>query len=337
VSIVGRVAMIAALVGLTVLAVSQFTDFRTLLRTLGQGHWGWIAAGVAIHLVYFYCYAWLYRLCFSLVGVQSKAWRLLPILFAGLFVNAVVPTGGAGAAALFVDDAVKRGESGPCATVGVVLVLIADLVTLVPFVIYGMAFLSRRGLLDWYDWVGVGAYVGYLGLLVGMLALARWRERALERLLGALQRLVNRVARRFHRPDFLGEKWAHHLAHEFCMAARALGSRPWRLVLIGGWGVFIHVVNLVGLWAMLEAFAIHVPWGGLIAAFGMGIIFFIIAVIPEGVAVVETVMTLIFHALGIATAAAVTATVVFRFANFWLPVVLGILALRRVRNLGARE
>jgi len=124
-SILGRVFIIIALIGLTAAVAAHFTDFSDFVAILKGGNWTWISIGVLIHIAYFLGYAYLYKLGFDAVDVKSSTLALVPVVFAGIFVNAVIPSGGAGAAALFIDDARRRRQSGWRAAIGVVLVLVA--------------------------------------------------------------------------------------------------------------------------------------------------------------------------------------------------------------------
>ncbi len=99
----------------------------------------------------------------------------------------------------------------------------------------------------------------------------------------------------------------------------------------------LHAINLFGLWALVRAYGQTIPPGGLVAAFGMGIIFFVIAVIPEGVAVVEAVMTLVFSSVGMSVHTAIAITMVFRGVNFWLPLAVGVFTFGRIRRFGQRD
>jgi uncharacterized membrane protein YbhN (UPF0104 family) len=115
-----RLLWLLLLLGFLVLVASRFTSLRQLIATLSQSRWQWLVVGVLTHVIFFYLYALLYQIGFDMVGVEGRALDLLPVYFASLFVNAVVPTGGVGGAALFVDDAARRGQSGARAAVGTV-------------------------------------------------------------------------------------------------------------------------------------------------------------------------------------------------------------------------
>jgi uncharacterized membrane protein YbhN (UPF0104 family) len=75
----------------------------------------------------------------------------------------------------------------------------------------------------------------------------------------------------------------------------------------------------------------------LAAGFGMSIVFFIIAIVPDGVGAVEGAMALVFVQLGMAAPAAILVTVAFRILNVWLPVAIGLWFARRLRLFGAGE
>lgn len=89
--------LLLLLVGFAVLVTSRFTSAANLLKTLSHGQWPWIVAGIVTHILYFSAYAFLYQLGFSVIGVKLRALELLPVVFTSIFVNAVAPSGGAGA------------------------------------------------------------------------------------------------------------------------------------------------------------------------------------------------------------------------------------------------
>ncbi|MGA7614339.1 MAG: lysylphosphatidylglycerol synthase transmembrane domain-containing protein [Thermoanaerobaculia bacterium] len=335
-TIAGRIFMIIVLVGMTALVAGHFTDFQKLAKAMSDVNWWWIAAGVLIHIAYFFGYALLYTFGFAVVGVESAALELLPVVFAGIFVNAVVPSG-AGAAALFIDDAIQRGQSGSRTAIGVVLVLIIDLVTLIPFVFWGVAFLVRHHIFKTYDAIGVGVFVIYTVILVMLIVFSRWEPQWVKKILGWVRKLVSKVGGWFKHPDLLPKEWPEKIAGEFCEASMAIGRHPKMLTISILWSILVHGVNAFGLWVLVKAFGESIPAGGLVAAFGLGIVFFVIVAIPQGVAIVEAIMTLIFTSLGVDQSKAVAATLVFRSVNFWLPLVVGLLFLWKIRRFGQRS
>ncbi len=63
----------------------------------------------------------------------------------------------------------------------------------------------------------------------------------------------------------------------------------------------------------------------------MGMLFLIVSITPQGIGVVEGVMTLVFTSLGVPAAQAAVVSLAFRGLTFWLPLLIGFILLRRVK------
>ncbi len=224
-----RILLWLLLVALMFVVITRFTSLKSLGSTLLQGKWQWVLVAAALHFIYFVLYARLYQVGFRVVDVKSRMRDLLPLFFASVFVNAIAPSGGAAAGALFVDDANRHGQSGARAAVGTVLVLITDLATLTPFLAFGVVFLLLQHNLQFYDIIGAVIFVIFISILIGLLVLAKWKPDRLHQLLNWAQRTVDKVGGWFKHPDLLGEDWAEHNASDFTDASNAIADHPKRL------------------------------------------------------------------------------------------------------------
>ena len=65
----------------------------------------------------------------------------------------------------------------------------------------------------------------------------------------------------------------------------------------------------------------------------MGILFWNISPVPQGIGVVEGVMALVYTSLGIQGFIAALIVLAFRSLNFWLPMLLGFILFRKVKIL----
>ncbi len=326
-----RVIVLVALAGLTLVVITRFASLRELGAQLSGAAWPWIALAFAIHVVFLVGYSALYRLGFAVVGVESGIRSLLPLVLASFFVNTLLPAGGAAAAALFVADANKRGQSGGAAAVGTVLVLLADVGTLLPFLAYGMAYLVAEGKLTAYDVFGLVSFAVFIAGLVGLLVLERQRPRTFRALLGWVERVANALGRRLpRRRQLVSPAWKDEVASQLAEAAAAMRARPGTLLGALGVGVVLHVLTVVTLLALFEAFHQPVPLGPVVVGFGMGIVYFIIGIVPQGLAVVEGVMSLVFTSFGIPGPKAAAVVLVFRALNYWLPLLAGALFVHRI-------
>jgi hypothetical protein len=96
-----------------------------------------------------------------------------------------------------------------------------------------------------------------------------------------------------------------------------------------------QLVQLSVLLALFRAFNQQVGTGALIAGYAIGVLFWIVSITPQGIGVVEGVMTLVFTSLGISPVKSALITLSFRGLVFWLPFAIGFLSLRRLKTFRA--
>jgi phosphatidylglycerol lysyltransferase len=317
--------------------ISRFSEIKKLAETLMTGQWQWVAVAALTQVVYYIIYTGLYQSAFLTVGVKSKLSELLPVTFASIFLNVAAPSGGASGIALFVDDASRRSESAARAAVGTLLVLIADFSAFLVVLVAGMVYLFTHHNLRIYEIVAAVILLLIIGGLTGFLLLGLWRPQWLHRFLGWVRRLANRIAHLIKRPDFLDESWVEHNTNEFTEAAIAIAAQPALLLQTMGVAFLAHLVDLTSLYFLFLAFHQKVHFGILVAGYAMGILFWIVAITPQGIGVVEGIMTLVFASLGIPIEHATVISLAFRGLTFWLPLAIGFIVLRRLKTFGSVE
>jgi glycosyltransferase 2 family protein len=320
------------ILGLVVVAcvwvlVGRWTEFEEVARTVADGQWEWVLAAALLQGVFYVLYAALYHCALETVGVMSRVRDLLPLWFVSLFINVAAPTTGA---AVFVNDATRRGQSGARAAAGIILVRVADLGSFLIVLLVGLTYLFLRYDLRPYE---IGAALILLLVIsgwVGVLLLGLSQPDALRRLLVWVQRGVERLARRFKRPPALSTDWAERSVVEYSHAA-AITARPrqllWTLVV----ALTAHVVDLTSLNALFLAYHHPVRLGVLVAGFAMGVLFWVVTITPEGIGTVEGMMALVYASLGVPASRAAVIALSFRGLTFWLPLLLGFFFVRRVK------
>lgn len=307
------------------LIVSRFTEIEKLARTLAQGQWQWVAVASLIQVVFFVSYAALYQAAFATVEVASRVRDLLPVVLASRFVNVITPVGSPAGAALFIDDAARRGQSPSRVAAGVMLVLVADFSAFLPVLAIGMIYLFLQHDLQTYEVIGALLLLLLIGALSSVLLFGLWSPVLLQRLLVWVQRGVGWLFGRFKRPAPLDEDWTAKTAADFAGAAVAIGKHPGRLAHTLGVGLVTHLSNLLTLYVLFHAFRTPITIGPLVAGYAIGLLFWIVSPTPQGIGVVEGVMTLVYTSLGVPSGAAAVIVLSFRGLNFWLPLLLGFL------------
>jgi len=313
------------------LIITRFAEVSKLAQTLSSGNWGWVAGAAALQLAFYIVYAGIYEVAFATVQVHATIRELLPVLFSAVFVNVAVPTGGASGVALFIDDAARHHQSPARAAAGVLLVLTVDFTAFTVLLGLGLAHLALSGVLRTYDLI---AAVILLGIIMGLaiaLLLGLWRSSLLLHMLLWVQRLVNRIMGWFKRGPVIHEDWAAKHAMDFSAASIAIACNPWKLTRALIVALIAHGINLASIYLLFLAFYGPISPGTLIAGYAIGNLFWIVSITPQGVGVVEGVMTLAYTSLGIPVAQAAVVVLSYRGLAFWLPLIVGSITLRKIR------
>ncbi len=311
--------------------ITRFSQLEHLVETLRGGQWQWVLAAAALQALFYSTAAVLYSLCFQTVGVAGSVGEMLTVLIASLFVNTVAPSGGLAGSALFVDDAARRGQSAARAAAGALLARVADTAGFTVLLLAGMVYLFLRGDLKAYQVTGAILLFLITAGLGALLVLGTSRPDALRRILDGMARSTNRLAHRLRRPAPLAWDWAETHAAEFSQAGVAIASRPGVLARTLAVALAVHVIDLGSLFALFLAFHQPVAVGLLLAGYVIGIMFWKMSLVPEGVGVVEGVMILVYTSVGVPVARATVVSLAFRGLTYWLPMIIGFLLLRRLR------
>ena len=319
------------------LVLSRFTQLEQLKTTLAQGQWNWILLAMLSQLAYYIVFTGSYQSAFYTVNISTSLLELIPVTLGSLFINTVVPAGGAGGAALFTEDLARRGKPAARTATGVLLQLIADLTAFILVLIPGLVYLSIQHDLKSYEIAAAVILVVSTVGLSGLLVLGLWRPEWLRRSLNWSQHTVNWIFGRFNRSLSLANDWAEKNAQEFSEATAAVAGHPGRLTLTVLVAFAAHLLDIITLYFLFMAFNQPVGLGTLVAGYAVGILFLIVAITPQGIGVVEGMMALTFTSLGTSGAAAATITLVFRGFTFWLPMLLGFFAVQRIHTFGSNQ
>jgi uncharacterized protein (TIRG00374 family) len=238
---------------------------------------------------------------------------------------------------LFVDEAVRGGLPGARAAAAALLARIGDSIGFTVWMLGGLAYLFFARDLRPYEIAAAAALLVLTAATGGLLLLGLARPLYLRRMLGWFARVVNRVLIWSARPAPLDDTWADRHADEFARAGIALGEHPQHLIRTLGIAVMGHLFDLLSVAALFAAFRQPAEPGVVIAVYTVGILFWKMSPVPEGVGVVEGVMVLAMTSLGVPAAKATVIALSFRGLTYWLPMLTGFLMLRRLRVFHAPQ
>jgi len=316
--------------------VSRFKEILEIINTLLQGKWLFICIAVIFILIYYYSFTLLYYYSFVLVGVKSKVMSLFPLMFASVFAN-LVPTGGTGGAALFIHDAALRKESVAKTAIGTLLVQLFDFTSFLFVLGFGIAYLLTKHDLKTYQVIASSILILAIGIIITLLMISLWQIRLIKKLLKFFQKIINRISNIIRHKDTLSYDWSEKAGNDFQNAALAIAYNPKLVLKIIGIALLTHVFELIALYFLFIAFSQEIWLGVLVTGYSMTHLFTTITITPQGIGMVEGIMTLIFTSLGIHAEKAAVITLVFRGMNLWLPLFIGFLLLRKLRFFNQKE
>lgn len=319
------------------LLISKMTEIEKLIATLSRGQPLGIIFAALLTGVYFIFFAWLYQRSFYTVEINSRLIDLLPIMFAALFANTTIPSRGASGIALFVDNAAQHGESKGRVAAGALLTHILDFATFSVILIIGMIYLFINHDLKAYEVLAAVLLITSMSGLSGLLVLGLVRPDLVSRLLNWIQNSLDCLAHSIGQKPFLADGWADRYSIEFIEASLAIATHPDRLLAAIGVGLASHLVKLSVLAATFYAF--HQPFnpGQWVAAYSMGILFGVITITPEGIGVVEGMMTLVLTSLHVPVERAAVISISFRGLVFWLPLLIGFFILPKLQTFKSQR
>ena len=320
-------------IAFVLVVIARWREIRGLVAILAQGQWQWVLAAAMLQLAYYAVYAALFQAGFAAAGLQSRYSDLLPLTLGMMFVNVAAPSAGAGGAVLFFDYFARRGQSLARAAAGAVLVALADLGAFALVLMGGFAYLGQQRQLKPFELAAAAILLLLIAGLVTLLFLGLRLPQRLRQLLGWVQRLVNRLAGLLVQRPLLAADWADTNARDLVEAGVAISGHPLRLIHVLTLGVLLHSADLACLYTMFLAFHQPIQLGVLVAGYTVGILFWIVAITPQGIGAVEGAMTLVFTSMGVPAAKSLVIALAFRGLALWLPAAVGFVLLRKVPSL----
>lgn len=311
--------------------IDHLSEIEKLGRTLRQGDLLWVGAAIGLQIAHQLFFTAIYQTAFETVGVKSQLWELFPLVFAAHAVNVTAPTGGAAGAALFVDDAVQRGQSGTRTAVGLVLVGIIDFAVFSLILVLALLELFLNHSLKYYEVITSLLMFGFVITITSLLMLSLWRPGQMIPVLRRIARLVNGVGGWFRNPEILSEEWVKHHAGEFNTAAASILQNPSALLRTSLVVLFSHLSSIFSLYALFLAFHQPASPSVVIIGFSMTILFSVISPLQGGVGIVEGLLPVIYTSLSVPTEVSTLVTLSYRGLTFWLPLLIGFVLLRRLR------
>lgn len=265
-----------------------------------------------------------YDAAFDAVGHATGFWHNVVLIFSLVFINTFCLFSGATGVAFIIDDAHREGCDAGQSTGGAILSQIGYFAAVFVISVIGFVTMLISGHMNTVFLVGGLLLAGVLVILSSLFFVGHLRPRVLYRLFLGLQSLVDRVLGLFKKS--LKPGWGRNMAHSFVETSDLLAKNPKGSVITVAYASFSAILNMACLVAIGYAFGFE-NVEALVAAFAVGAISVILSPTPQGVGVVEAMITAILTAYGCSVATAAAIALVYRGVMFWIPFCIGAVLL----------
>ncbi len=312
----------------------QLTETAEVIR---KGVWYLVVIAVLILAGAIYNQAALYASLYEIFELPPEKKRLLPLYLVTRFIMVAAPSGGLSGWVPFIQDARKRD-------LGVGTVLIANLVYMILwysifsiFLFVGLLHLFLVHDLEWFEISAATLLLTIDAVMIAIVVLASIAPHFLKKLLCKIQHVLEIVMGWFKRPAPLQVHQIDRFVYDLKDAVSQMRHLGWRCLLRpAGHALINETLNLAILYLLARAFGLALPFGVLVAAYSVSILFYIISPTPGGIGFVEGSLVLVLTSLGIQKAGATVLTIAYRGITFWLPFLLGFFALRWAHRVPAQ-
>jgi putative heme transporter len=303
-------------VGVVALAVlmiaSQWGTLRSGLDQLGDPHWRELRWAIYAETLALISFAQLTRLLLAAGGARLRFRSMLGLTIASNALALTLPAGPAWAASFSFDQLRRRGVRASLSAYALAVTWVLSAIALMLIVVVGIYLAGSVGPAAPFRVLATVATVFLGSFAVGcvlVLRLPRCRAR-LGREVDRLSRSPRwtRVVDRLHR--WIGEPASARLPPVMLLKCLTAAILNW----MSDCGCLVFSILAVGG---------HVPWQGVLAAYGVTQLAAALPITPGGIGVVEGVLSVLLIAYHMPAATAVAAVILYRIISFWILVPAG--------------
>lgn len=310
--------------------IHNFEELKLIVETVGRSDGRWLLVAVVVQFLWLVLIAANLQSTYRLIGIDETLTRLVPLTAAANFINAVAPSYGIGAMAVFITDGQRRGKPAGKVSTASFLYLVYDYAGFMVVLALGFIVFIDRNLLT-PVLIGAAIFAVSIGVTLIILTTAGVLSAdRMERLLVGLTDLGNRLLRPISKRPLLDRSKSSALGRQMTEGLKEIRRSPRSLIIPGIYALLRKAVMASILYLVSVAF--HTPFdlGTLVASFAVSYLFTIASITPSGVGFVEGAMALTQTAMGINPAISAGIALTYRGLTFWLVLLYGFIALRMV-------
>lgn len=307
---------------------TRFAEMRDVINVFRSGNPLILLLALLTQICWFGVVGFSYHRLYAALDIHVRALTMTRLTTAASFVNVVAPSGGLSSIALFVSNARSQGIPSARVTVAALLYIWFEYLALLLFLLVALALLALRGRLEWTEIIAAVILFFAAAAMYLLFTISMRRADRLGFVFSRLLRIANRWSRFIRLKPLMPEERALEFAAELAGGFQILRSRPGALIVPLLLGIANKSMLAMILGYCFFAFSIPASPAVMLCGFSISCLFTVVSPTPAGLGVVEGVMPMALHSLGISLDAALVITLAYRGVTFWFPLLAGMLALR---------
>lgn len=326
---------IVTLLALGVLLYFSWPQITAGLKEIGGAKWSIIALMIPLQLINFYAIGMLYHDYFAANGIKVKSrWSMFKVALELNFVNHVFPSGGVAGFSYLGVRMKHYGVPLASTTLAQVMRFALTFISFLVILFFGLFLLSfdnRSGGVILFIGLSI-AFMTLFGTLFGIYIVSD--EKRIKAFTAFLPRAVNKVVRPFTKKrNIININKVERLFGDLHKDYNQIAKQRGRLKKPLMWALVINISEVATVYLAYLALGQTVNPGAVILAYAVASFAGLIAVLPGGIGVYETLMTATLTSAGVPKALALSATLIYRIFTMivFLPIgfILYQLALRK--------
>jgi len=301
-----------AVLGAVIMVCLRISDIYAFAQVLQRTQWSWLLLAALAQTITYFSEAFVWRGALRPAGELLPLTTALQLSAAKLFVDQAVPTGGLSGTLVYVQGLRRTGTSQRAAISG----MIVDAASFyAAYALCVAAALVVAVAIDNINGTVAAIAVAFMILSSGfavavLLQFGHWS--------GPLSRRLEHFA------------LTRHMLELMRAVDPRIARSPRVLLPAIGWQATIQLLDALSVWLLLQALGWSATLPAVFTAYMFAALFRTISISPAGLGTFEAASVLLLRATGMPIEFALSATLLFRLLNFWLPMLPGLWAARRV-------
>lgn len=279
------------------------TELQQVRHLVTTSRGDWIAIGIALSVAYVFVHGLMYRASFKAVGSKVSLGDATLLYLKRNFISVFLPAGGVSSLAFFSgnieEKGVNKSQINFASSIYGFVGILSVVVIAIPVFIYAI-FIGSIGAGEWIGLIAVFALIGAVYLLYRSIA----NNGRTYRLIVKYMPMVDVFLAEFKKNAIERNSFIHTFLYS----------------------MLIELIGIVHIYIAMVALNIQPSLIIATVAYVVGVVFLIISPFLRGLGAVEASMTFMLIRMGYSEAAAVSVTFLYRFMEFWIPMLLGALS-----------